>query len=102
MPYSSTPTLHRWAKSPEKYQSTSSTLNELSIAISQSTPQWLAGTLVIAESFSNLAFSQENVFAKFSRKVVGVWRTQGTVMIAGSAADLHPLEFYQEMKLVSD
>jgi len=42
------------------------------------------------------------VFAKFSRKLVGVWRNQGTVMLAGFGVGLHPPEFYQEMKLVSD
>ncbi len=49
-----------------------------------------------------MAFNQENVFAKFSRKAAGIWRNQGTVMLAGLATELHPNEFYQEMKLVSD
>jgi hypothetical protein len=49
-----------------------------------------------------MAFSQEEVFTKFSRKVAGIWRNQGTVMIVGLAAGLHPPEFYQGMKLVSD
>ena len=49
-----------------------------------------------------MAFNQENVFAKFWRRVAGVWRNRGTVMIVGLAADLHPPQFYQEMKLVSD
>ena len=89
-------------KSSEKYQSKASNLNEVSIAISESAPQWPAGTLVIGESFSHMAFDQENVFVKFSRKLVGVWRNQGTIMIVGLAAELHPPEFYQEMKLVSD
>jgi len=89
-------------KSSEKYQSTSSNLNELSIVISESAPQWPAGTLVMVESYSIMAFNQENIFAKFSRKVAGVWRAQGTVMIVGLAVDLHPPQFYQEMKLVSD
>jgi len=89
-------------KSPEKRQSVASNLNEVSIAISESAPQWPAGTLVVAESFSHMAFNQENVFTKFSRKLVGVWRNQGTVMIAGFATGLHPPEFYQKMKLISD
>jgi len=88
--------------SSEKYQSSASNLNEVSISISESAPQWPAETLVIGESFSHMAFNQENVFAKFSRKVVGVWRNQGTVMITGFATGLHPPEFYQEMKLISD
>jgi ribose 1,5-bisphosphokinase PhnN len=49
-----------------------------------------------------MALHQENVFGKFWRKVVGRWRNQGAIMIAGLARDLHPPEFYQEMKLVSD
>jgi len=89
-------------KSPERYQSSALNLNEVSIAISKSAPQWPAGTLVIGESFSQLALNQENVFTKFSRRMVGIWRNQGTVMIAGLATDVHPPEFYQEMKLVSD
>ncbi|MGA2461787.1 MAG: ATPase domain-containing protein [Candidatus Bathyarchaeia archaeon] len=88
--------------SAEKYQSEAMNLNELSIIMGKSAPQWPAGTLVITESFSNLAFNQENVFAKFSRKAVGIWRNQGTIMIAGLANGLHPPEFYQEMKLISD
>ena len=90
------------AKSSEKHQSTSSNLNDVSIGISESAPQWPAGTLVIGESFSNMAINQEDVFAKFSRKMVSVWRNQGTVLIVGLTADLHPPEFYQQMKLVSD
>jgi len=89
-------------KSPERYQSSALNLNEVSIAISKSAPQWPAGTLVIGESFSQLALNQENVFTKFSRRMVGIWRNQGTVMIAGLATGVHPPEFYQEMKLVSD
>lgn len=89
-------------KSQEKYQASAMNLNDLSILISQSAPQWPAGTLVVAESFSNMAFNQENVFAKFSRKAAGIWRTQGAIMLVGLALDLHPPEFYQEMKLVSD
>lgn len=89
-------------KSPEKYQFRSSNLNELSISIGESAPQWPAGTLVIVESFSSMAVNQEKVFAKFSRKVAGVWRAQGTVMILGLAVDIHTAQFYQEMKLVSD
>jgi KaiC/GvpD/RAD55 family RecA-like ATPase len=49
-----------------------------------------------------MAVNQENVFAKFSRKVAGVWRAQGTVMIVGLAVDIHTPQFYQEMKLLSD
>lgn len=90
------------AKSSEKYRSMASNLNEVSIAVNEAVPQWPAGTLVIGESFSNMAFNQEDVFAKFSRKMVSVWRNQGTVMIVGLAVDLHPPEFYQEMKLLSD
>jgi len=90
------------SKSSEKYRSTALNLNEASIAISEAVPQWPAGTLVIGESFSNMALNQEEIFGKFSRKMVSVWRNQGTVMIAGLAVDLHPPEFYQEMKLVSD
>jgi archaellum biogenesis ATPase FlaH len=89
-------------KSSEKYQSKAANLNEVSIGISESAPQWPAGTLVIGESFSHTAFNQENLFAKFSRKLVGVWRNQGTILIIGLASELHPPEFYQEMKLVSD
>jgi KaiC/GvpD/RAD55 family RecA-like ATPase len=89
-------------KSSEKYQTRAANLNELSITISESAPQWPAGTLVIGESFSTIAVRQENVFGKFWRKVVGRWRNQGTIMIAGLAMGLHPPEFYQEMKLVSD
>ena len=89
-------------KSPEKHQSIAANLNEVSIAISESAPKWPAGTLVLGESFSHMAFGQENTFVKFSRKLVGVWRNQGTVMVLGFAVDLHPPEFYQEMKLVSD
>jgi KaiC/GvpD/RAD55 family RecA-like ATPase len=89
-------------KSSEKYQSAASNLNEVSINVSESAPQWPAGTLVIGESFSQMAFNQENVFAKFSRKMVGVWRNQGTVLIVGLAVGLHTPEFYQGMKLVAD
>lgn len=90
------------AKSSEKYRSMASNLNEVSIAVNEAVPQWPAGTLVIGESFSNMALNQEDVFAKFSRKMVSVWRNQGAVMIVGLAVDLHPPEFYQEMKLLSD
>lgn len=55
-------------KSTEKYQAAVMNLNDLSILMSQSAPQWPPGTLVIAESFSNMAFNQENVFAKFCEK----------------------------------
>jgi KaiC/GvpD/RAD55 family RecA-like ATPase len=89
-------------KSSEKYQSKSSNLNELSISIGQSAPQWPAGTLVIVESFSSMGVNEEKMFAKFSRRVAGVWRAQGTVMIVGLAVDVHTLQFYQEMKLASD
>jgi KaiC/GvpD/RAD55 family RecA-like ATPase len=89
-------------KSSEKYQFKSSNLNELSISIGESAPQWPPGTLVIVESFSSMAVNRENVFAKFSKKVAGVWRAQGTVMIVGLAVDIHTSQFYQEMKLVSD
>ena len=89
-------------KSSEKFQSMASNLNDVSIAVSESAPQWPAGTLVVGESFSNMAMNQEDVFAKFSRKMVSVWRNRGTVMIVGLAVDLHPPEFYQEMKLLSD
>jgi KaiC/GvpD/RAD55 family RecA-like ATPase len=89
-------------KSSEKYQYTASNLNERSITIGQSAPQWPPGTLVFVESFSSLAGDQDKVFAKFSRKVMGVWRAQGTVMILGLAVDIHTSEFYQEMKLASD
>jgi len=94
--------LQMGGKSSEKYRSTASNLNEVSIAVSESAPQWPAGTLVIGESFSNMAINQEDMFAKFSRKMVSVWRNQGTVMIVGLAVDLHPPEFYQEMKLQTD
>jgi len=92
------------AKSSEKYRSmtSNSNLNDVSISISESAPQWPAGTLVIGESFSNMALNQEDVFAKFSRKMVSVWRNQGAVMIVGLAVDLHPPEFYQQMKLLVD
>jgi len=90
------------AKSSEKHRSTAANLNEVSLAVSESAPQWPAGTLVIGESFSNMALNQEDVFAKFSRKMVSVWRNQGTVMVVGLAVDLHPPPFYQEMKLLSD
>jgi len=90
------------AKTAERYQAESANLNELSIAMQQSAPQWPAGTLVVWESLSYLAFDQENVFAKFSRKAIGIWRSQGAIMFAGFATDLHPPSFYQEMKMVSD
>ena len=89
-------------KSSEKYQFRTSNLNELSISIGQSAPEWPPGTLVFVESFSSMAVDQDKVFAKFSRKVAGVWRAQGTVMIIGLAIDIHTSQFYQEMKLVSD
>ena len=89
-------------KSPEKYHSTTTNLNERPIVIGQSAPQWPPGTLVIIESFSSMAVNEENVFAKFSRKVTGVWRARGTVMIIGLAVDIHTLQFYQEMKLLCD
>jgi len=89
-------------RSSEKYRSTASNLNEVSIAISESAPQWPAGTLVIGESFSNMALNQEDLFAKFSRKMISAWRNQRTVMVLGLAIDLHPPVFYQEMKLLSD
>src|SRR5271157_5635118 len=90
------------AKTTERYQAESANLNELSIAIGQSAPQWPAGSLIVWESLSQLAFNQENVFAKFSRKAIGIWRSQGAIMLAGFATDLHPPSFYQEMKMVSD
>jgi KaiC/GvpD/RAD55 family RecA-like ATPase len=89
-------------KSPERYHSMTSNLNERSIVIGQSAPQWPPGTLVIVESFSSMAVNEENVFAKFSRRVAGVWRARGTVMIVGLAVDTHTLQFYQEMKLLCD
>jgi len=64
-------------KSSEKYQTRESNLNERSITISESAPQWPAGTLVIGESFSDIALHQENVFGKFWRKAVGRWKNQG-------------------------
>jgi len=90
------------SRSSEKYRSTASNLNEVSIAIGEAAPQWPAGTLVIGESFSNMALNQEDLFAKFSRKMISVWRNRRTVMIVGLAIDLHPPVFYQEMKLLSD
>lgn len=90
------------AKTTERYQAESANLNELSIAMGQSAPQWPAGSLVVWESLSQIAFNQESVFAKFSRKAVGIWRSQGAIMFAGFATDLHPPSFYQEMKMVSD
>jgi len=89
-------------KTTEKYHTISSNLNELSITITQSAALWPEGTLVIVESYSNMAFNQENIFTKFWRRVAGVWRNRGSVMIVGLAADLHPPQFYQDMKLVSD
>jgi len=89
-------------KSTEKFQTKTSNLSDVSIVISESAPQWPAGTLVVNESFSNFPVSQQSMFARFSRKVVGVWRAQGTVMIVGMAVDIYPPEFYQEMKLVAD
>ena len=89
-------------KSPERYHSMTSNLNERSIVIGQSAPQWPPGTLVIVESFSSMAVNEENVFAKFSRRVAGVWRARGAVMIVGLAVDIHTLQFYQEMKLLCD
>jgi len=89
-------------KTSEKYHTISSNLNELSITITQSATQWSAGTLVIVESYSNMAFNQENIFTKFWRRVAGVWRNRGSVMIVGLGSDLHPPQFYQDMKLVSD
>jgi len=89
-------------KSPEKYHSTSTNLNERSIVIGQSAPQWPPGTLVIIESFSSMAINEENVFAKFARKATGVWRARGTVMIIGLATDIQTSQFYHEMKLLCD
>jgi archaellum biogenesis ATPase FlaH len=89
-------------KSSEKYQYTAANLNERSITIGQSAPQWPPGTLVFVESFSSLGGDQDKVFAKFSRKVMGVWRAQGAVIVLGLAVDIHTSEFYQEMKLASD
>jgi len=89
-------------KSSEKYQYTASNLNERSIMIGQSAPQWPPGTLVFVESFSSLAADQDKVFVKFARKVAGVWRAQGTVIVLGLPVDIHTSEFYQEMKLLSD
>ncbi len=88
-------------KSTERYQAKASNLNEVSIVISESAPQWPAGTLVIIESFSNFPLN-ENTFSKFSRKVAGTWRAQGTVMIIGMLMDFHPPQFYQEMKQLAD
>jgi KaiC/GvpD/RAD55 family RecA-like ATPase len=90
------------AKSAERYQAETANLNELSIAMGQSAPQWPAGSLIVWESLSQIAFNQENVFTKFSRKAIGIWRGQGTIMLAGFATDLHPPNFYQEMKMISD
>ena len=90
------------AKSSEKYYSTTLNLNEVSIGIGESAPLWPAGTLVIGESFSNMAINQEGLYAKFSRKMISVWRNQRTVLIAGLGVDLHPPEFYQQMKLLTD
>jgi KaiC/GvpD/RAD55 family RecA-like ATPase len=90
------------AKSAERYQAETANLNELSIAMGQSAPQWPPGSLIVWESLSQIAFNQENVFAKFSRKAIGIWRSQGTIMLAGFATDLHPPSFYQEMKMISD
>jgi KaiC/GvpD/RAD55 family RecA-like ATPase len=90
------------AKTDERYQSESANLNELSIAMGQSAPQWPAGSLIVWESLSQIAFNQENVFAKFSRKAIGIWRSQGTIMLSGFATDLHPQSFYQELKMISD
>jgi KaiC/GvpD/RAD55 family RecA-like ATPase len=89
-------------KSTEKYRAVGTNLNEVSIAVSEAAPLWPEGTLVIGESFSNMAFKQEDIYAKFARKTMASWRARGTVMIATFAADLHPPEFYQEMKLLSD
>ena len=89
-------------KSNEKYHFASPNLNDISIAVTQSAPQWPAGTLVVVEYFSAIAMNQESVFAKFSRKVAGVWRAQGSIMIAGLALDTHPSPFYSEMKLIVD
>lgn len=89
-------------KSDEKYRAVALNLNELSINIAKSAPQWPPGSLVVYESLSNLAFGQESVFAKFSRKAVSIWRPQGVIMIVGFALGLHPPTFYQEMKLISD
>jgi KaiC/GvpD/RAD55 family RecA-like ATPase len=89
-------------KSSEKYQNTASNLNERSIVIGQSALQWPPGTLVFVESFSSLAVDQDKVFAKFSRKVAGIWRAQGAVMIVGLPVDIHTPQFYQEMKLLCD
>jgi len=89
-------------RSSERYRSTALNLNEVSIAQAESAPKWPPGTLVIGESFSNMALNQEDLFSKFSRKMISIWRNQGTVMIVGLAVDLHPPAFYQEMKLLSD
>ena len=94
--------LQMGGKSSEKYRSTALNLNEVSIAQAESAPKWPAGTLVIGESFSNMALNQEDLFSKFSRKMISIWRNRGTVMIVGIAVDLHPPAFYQEMKLLSD
>jgi KaiC/GvpD/RAD55 family RecA-like ATPase len=78
------------AKTVEKYQSESANLNELSIAMGQSAPQWPAGSLVVWESLSQIAFNQENVFAKFSRKAIGIWRSARWIRHRPSSPELLP------------
>jgi KaiC/GvpD/RAD55 family RecA-like ATPase len=90
------------AKSNEKYRTIASNLNELSILMAESAPKWPAGSLIVQESISYAAFGQENVFAKFSRKAISIWRPRGTIMFAGFTLDLHPPSFYQDMKLICD
>jgi archaellum biogenesis ATPase FlaH len=94
--------VHMGLKSSEKYQLKTENLNERSITIGQSAPQWPPGTLVIVEAFSSLSIIDEKVFAKFARKAVGAWRAQGTVMILGLPVDIHTSQFYEEMKLIAD
>lgn len=89
-------------KSSEKYHAETTNLNELSIASSQSAPLWPAGTLGTADNYSVLALSQENVFSRFYRKIVGQWKSQGVIMIQGFVTGVHPPDFYEQLKMISD
>jgi len=89
-------------KSPEKYHAFTSNLNEMSIAMAESASLWPAGTLIVYESLSSMAFGQESVFSKFTRKVISIWRPRGTIVIAAMTTGLHPTSFYQDMKQISD
>lgn len=89
-------------KSTEKYRAQAANLNELSILMAESASQWPAGSLIVYESLSHMAYGQESVYSKFARKTISIWQPQGTITLAGFTVGLHPPSFYQDMKLISN